>query len=231
MKKMKCMILMIVFTVLCGCSEKEDKDVLVFPETTWGMNIQETLDRYEITREDTRNYMEGGRGTAFILEGYEVFGEISYRVQFNYLDFSDNGNYELCRVQVTYPESVDMQSVLEKMKKTYGETVSEIVAYREYSPLGDDILTKVEYTDSEQMKVWAGRTVDEFISESESERYEQNWEFFQDGLTTNNWEEFIQNARMVYVIWVAKEGVNVLEFDAYNLGVYTTLKSQLEKQQ
>lgn len=79
-----------------------------------------------------------------------------------------------------------MQSVLEKVKKTYGETVSEIVAYREYSPLGDDILTKVEYTDSEQMKVWAGRTVDEFISESESERYEQNWEFFQDGLTTNN---------------------------------------------
>lgn len=225
------MIFLVANLLLCSCGSTEKQSNLEFPKTTWGMSMEETLDSYQITIEDTSRYHETGRGSMFMIEDYELFGEKTSDTDFQFIDFADNGIFELCYVRVTYLEGSDMNHVLTQMQKVYGETISDVTVYRGFSAFGDKVLTEDHYAASENLKIWAGSSVTECIPENKSENYRKSREFFQYGLTEENWDIFSQNARMVTVIWSVDEGVNRLEFNAYQLAVYKELKNQFSEQQ
>lgn len=220
-------IIFIASILLCSCSRKEASDNLEFPKTKWGMSMEETLDAYGITKKDTSYYREG---LTFIINDYELFGEKTSKIIFNFIDLK-NGKPILCAVRVFYPDSADMNHVLKKMQKAYGKTVPEVPMYSLFQTLGDE-LPEREYTESEHLKLWANKSVIQSIPENERENYRDRWKDYQSGLKDENWEEFSQNARMVNVIW-SDDGVfsklekNALDFNAFNLELYKEIKNQL----
>lgn len=230
MKKLFCISSLIAIVIfLSSCSKKWDATNLEFPKTTWGMNIEAVFDCYGITKEDTSLYDVNGRGSVFVIEGYELFGEKSSQIVFQFLEFADNGDAVLSGVRVTYPEGADMNHVLEKMEEAYGKTDSDIITYEVNWGSGDE-LTEQIYRESDQLKFWAGESVGEVIPENESEDYRERWEFYQRNLTEENWGVFIENSSLVTVFWLDNEDERSLRFNAYNLGVYNELKSQLSGQ-
>lgn len=229
MKKIISIIFLIAETLfLSSCGKEVNNGNLEFPKTAWGMSVEETFDSCGITKTDTNLYEEGGRGTAFRIVNYPLFGENASEIIFNYIDFADNGTMELCAVRAVYPENADMDHVLKNMKKSYGATIPDITGYLRYSVFGD-VLEEKRYVESENLKIWADKTVAESIGKGNGQDYEKPWEFFQTGLNADTWDEFSQNARMVKVTWSTEENVNTLDFDAYNLCVYRQLKSQLSE--
>lgn len=224
-------IIFLAAILLCSCSRKKDGDYPEFPKTKWGMSMDETLNTYGISEKETSYYNEG---SVFSIKGYELFGEKTSEIIFNFIDLK-NGNPVLCSVKATYPESTNMDNVLKKMKKAYGKTVSNISIYDLFQVFEDKIPEK-KYTESEHLKLWAGRSVKEFISEKEKENYRDQWETYQPGLNDENWDTFSQNARMVTVVWSDNGEFPSLEkkslaFNAYNLVVYNELKKQLYNQE
>lgn len=232
MKKVISASLMCFFVILLlfTCSQRKNTEVLEFPNTPWGISADEVFDLYGITKADTTLYDEMSRSIVFTIDGFEAFGEKTSKILFNFGDFAGNGEKGLCRVRVSYPEGTDMNKILKKLENMYGENVSDVVVYSKLSVFGNDKLSENRYQESEEVKLWADRFLADMIPEDEAEYYERGWEIFQDELTRENWDEFSQNARMVTVIWSIEEDRNTLDFDAYNLGVYTALKSQQEEQ-
>lgn len=229
MKKIIFIMILIAETMfLSSCGKGPNNGILEFPKTAWGMSVEETFESCGITKMDTNLYNEAGRGTMFRIVNYPLFGENTSEIIFNYIDFADNGTMELCAVRAIYPKNADMNHVLKNMKKSYGETVSDITSYLHFSAFGD-VLEEKRYTESEQLKIWADKTVADYIDNGKEADYEKLWEFFQTGLNADTWDEFSQNARMVKVTWSTEEDINTLDFDAYNLRVYHQLKSQLSE--
>lgn len=216
--------------LLCSCSKKENMDHLEFPKTTWGMSMEETLDAYEITKEDTSNYDVTSSSSSFMIEGLELFGEKTAKIIFGFLDLDCKEELVLSQVKVMYPDHTDMNHVLEEMQKKYGETVSEISVFDLHQIMGDGML-EMKYTESEQLKIWAGGSVMEYIPENESEAYRDLWKKYQRGLNDENWDTFMKNARMVHIFLGEHEESNSLQFYAYNVTAYHKVKSQLPEQQ
>lgn len=70
------------------------------------------------------------------------------------------------------------------------------------------------------------------ISENESEDYKNLWieQKLQPGLSEENWKEFCENSKLVTVRWYDEAWIR-LDFDAYNLAVYNTLKDPLSEKE
>lgn len=232
-KKTISVFIIIIFSssLLYLCIQDGSTNIFEYPGIVWGMSVEETLDSYGLTAEDTSLYNVSGRGAVFVIDGHEAFGEKTSKIIFNYIDFADNGRYELCDVKVLYPDSADMTLVLRELQKAYGKTVPEVVIYEQLSPFGSEALAKHSYAESDEVKLWAGSVVADFIPKAESESYEKGWEFFQTGLTPENWNEFTQNARTVSLIWSTEGEENMLKFDAYQFGVYKELNRRLSETQ
>ncbi|GKX27530.1 hypothetical protein SH1V18_00100 [Vallitalea longa] len=224
----------IIFTTVilfCSCSKKADSDYKEFPKTNWGMSITETLNAYEISKKDTINYREN---YSFTIEGYELFGEKTSMILFNFIYF-EKENPKLCAVRVNYPESADMNNVLKEMKKEYGETVSNISNYYLFGAF-ENKLPVYKYTESDHLKLWANKkSVIESIPENQHVDYRNLWKNYQTSLRDDNWDTFSQNANMVTVVWSdngefpARENY-ALDFYAYNLVVFNEINRQLTNQ-
>lgn len=115
-------IIFFVVTLLCSCSKNTHSAYLEFPKTKWGMSMNETLNSYGITKNNTSYYKED---FVFTLKGHELFGENTSEIIFNFIDLK-TGKPVLCDVKVSYPENTDMTNVLKKMQEAYGKTVSDI---------------------------------------------------------------------------------------------------------
>lgn len=226
MKKKVWIWFLIAAMFLCSCTQKRKE--LTFPKTAWGMSVGEVFDSYEITKEDTAAYNETGRGVTFVIEGYELFGENTSIIRFQFIDVADNGNPRLCGVQVSYPKSADMNHVFEEMEEMYGETESAITTYDVYQAM--DELTERSYTESEQLKLWSTGSVGETVSEDESVLYRDRWIGLQPNLNAENWDVFSENAKMVTVLWWNQEDVKALQFEAYHWLVYDEISRQISGQ-
>lgn len=231
-KTLSLFVLIAILFLPSSCKSRSDVDSLIFPKTTWGMSVEETFDAFGITKEDTASYddYEKGGVTVFSINDYELFGEPASKIVFNFMDLKDNGNGALCEIKVIYPQSADMDHILEEMQKTYGETVPNFSVYDGYQ-ISDQEMAEIKFSESEDLKLWASKPVTEYIPQNESEHYRNLWENYQPGLVDENWDLFSQNARMVTVNWSRNEVLNMLSFRAYNFCVYNELKSQLSKQQ
>ena len=58
----------------CMCDTAECSSFLEFPDTMWGMSVQEVLDARKITEADTAGCSIQGRGPHFYIENCDVFG-------------------------------------------------------------------------------------------------------------------------------------------------------------
>ena len=192
--------------------------------------MMETLKACGITKKDTDYYKEG---SVFTLKDYELFGEKTSLIIFNFIDLRD-GNPVLCMVNVTYPDSTDMSKIFKKMQKKYGKTISTVTIYDLYQAIETKIPVR-DFTESEHLKFWADEPVIKYLPEKENENYRDHWEPYQPGLNAETWDTFTQNARMVTVVWSDNGEFpslekNSLTFKAYNLIVYNSLKNRLSNQ-
>lgn len=244
----KISILMILLTVLLfgACADKKSDDTdLNFPKLNWGMSREEVMEAGGIAEEDLESYGDEMQySSSYIIEGYKVFGEKSDRTRFEMLDLG-NGTKGLANVIVEYPDSADMDRVLKEMKKAYGATVPEIIRYDMMSMMGmDDSLPEVQYTESDNVKIWAGNSVNEVIPKGQEDAYKKLWQEkpypsatvpFQTGLSDDTWEEFSKNAKMVMVLWL-KDGQeifdsgNKLYFGALTQNVYNEITRRISEQ-
>lgn len=218
--------------LLCSCSKNTQSDYLEFPKTKWGMSMAETLDAYGISEKDTCYYDED---YIFGLEGYQIFGEKTSIIFFNYIYF-EKGKNKLCNIEVNYPESADMNNVLKEIKKAYGETVSEVTNYSSYQ-IFEGRIPKREFSESDHLKCWANKkSVSQSIPENQLADYCNVWKNYQSGLNDDNWDTFSQNAKLVTLVWsdngeAPSPEDNAVDFNAYNLVVFDEIKSQLSDQQ
>lgn len=134
------------------------------------MSMEETLDAYGITEEETTFYQEN---SVFRIEGYELFDEKTSEIIFNFIDLK-NGKPVLYDVKVSYPDSVDMNHVLEEMQKTYGKMILETSICGLMQTLGEE-LPERKYTESEHLKLWASDSVIQSLPEKEQENYRKRW--------------------------------------------------------
>jgi hypothetical protein len=207
-----------------------DSDFLEFSKTNWGMSMAETLDAYRISEKDTTDYIEG---SAFAINGYQLFGEKTSKIIFNFINLK-KGDPKLCSVRVTYPEDADMNKVLKEMKKEYGETVSDIRIYDLFQVF-ENKLPEKNYAESDHLKLWASKkSVFQSIPANQYANYSNRWENYQPSLSKDNWDTFSQNARLVTVVWSDNGEFPSLEkyaldFNGYNLVVFNEIKSQLSE--
>lgn len=232
--------------LLCACAEKSKAgdNALNFPDMEWGMTWEEVMSAGSIAEENiSENSQESEYSAVYLVDGYEVFGEKSVRTNFNFIDLG-GGTKELVNVVVQYPEDADMEQVLKEMTKVYGSTVAEMTDYAQFSALGDDSrLTPTQYTESEQMKIWAGAPIGEAVPEKQNQEYMKMWQekvypvegsnAFQYGLTDEQWDEFTENARMAMVLWLSGaqmyDGENTLYFNAANSLIFEEVTRRISE--
>lgn len=224
----------------CGKTTEEkssEKSKLEVENTSWGMTVDETLKAYDITKESASLFSENTTGAVFAIEnGYEMFGEKTERIVFQFLDLEKGeGTKKLCQIDIIYPTNADMDKVLDEMKAKYGDTEKNIRIYEMFRSLSDEELPQYDYEETDNLKLWGESSVSTSVPKEQDKEYEKLWENLQPGLTEENWAEFSENARLVTAVCASGEGAypsfekNGVSFNAYNLLVYEDLKEQLSE--
>lgn len=211
-----------VAMLLCSCGKKEESRNLVFPKTTWDMGMDEIVDAWGLTGEDIKDY---GRDDAIVIEGYELFGEKTESINFQFYDFENDGAYEFIGVLVTYPDDADMVHVAEEMQKEYGEPDPDVKFYYLNSPLGS--LSAYESGEPDSVKNWASGSVGGLIPAAETETYRDEWKAYQSYLTDEDWDTFINDSRLVRISLLTDGGWNRVEYNASNQWIYETIKNSI----
>lgn len=209
--------------VLCSCGKKAETPDLVFPKTTWNMSREEIMDAWKLTEDDIHDY---GQDDVLVIDGYELFGEPTESINFQFYDYGNDGVYELSQVLVTYPKDADMEQVFKEMQKTYGEPDPDVTFYYPYSAL--ETLTPYEAKEPDSVKNWARESVAGLIPADEMDDFRKAWKNYQYGLTEDNWAQYIQDSRLVRISLLTDEGWNRIEFNAGNLWIYETIKNELD---
>lgn len=225
MKKYAAIALMAV-AMLCSCGRKEKNENLEFPRTTWDMSREEAMDAWDVTEETIKDV---DSDDVFAIEGYELFGEETESINFQFYDFEGDGEKKLTQVFVTYPSDADMDHVAEEMQKVYGEPDPDVTFYYPYSAL--DTLMPYSAKNLDSVTNWALGSVAEVIPADERKDYREPWEFYQYGLNEENWDQYIQDSRLIRISLLTDNGWNRIEFNAANQWIYETIQKQLSKGQ
>lgn len=231
-----CSVMGIILAAVCfsACAEKKvDSNGLEFPGMKWGMVKDEAFEAAGIKDEDVSDdSTEASFGSAYIVEGYEAFGEKSDRASFSFFDMG-NGEQKLCAVFVEYPKDADMDRVLEQMKKAYGDTVPKINVFGQFQELGIGQQSGYDYEESEHLKLWSGATIEEMIPEGKEDDYMELWqEQIPSGTNSETWEDALKNAGLEIALWTddSQGRGNGVYFMAYNLLAFNELASEFGEQ-
>ena len=219
---------LLLSAVLTSCGNEKDNGSLAFPKTSWGMTVEEVLEAYGAAKEDASMWNEGEYGTAFALEGQEIFGEEASRVFFNFMAVGSEPQ-RLCVVSVEYPDDADMGKVWKEMRKSYGDSVSEITRYQPMTVIPGSLL-ETHTTEAENVKLWGSNFVKQEVSQEQWDGYRTLWQGpVSLDVEEESWESFYENARLSEAYWSNGGGIlsseNALYFEAYNLLVYNQMKS------
>lgn len=214
----------IAAAMLSSCGIKEANENLEFPRTTWDMSMEEAMDAWGVTEETVKDY---DRDDVFVIEGYELFGEETESIKFQYYDFEGNGEPKLMQVFVTYPSDADMDHVSAEMQKVYGEPDPDVTFYYPYSAL--DTLIPYKTKDLDSATSWALGSVAEVIPADEQKDYREPWEFYQYGLNEENWDQFIQDSRLIRISLITDGGWNRVEFNSSNKWICEAIQKQLSE--
>ncbi|MDE6920236.1 MAG: hypothetical protein K2P89_10100, partial [Lachnospiraceae bacterium] len=100
MKKYSIIPFLIVI-LLCSCTSNKINKNLEFPKTTWDMGREEIMKAWDLTDEELTDFE---REDVIVIKGYELFGEMTDSINFQFYDFGDDGPYELMQVFVNYQQ-------------------------------------------------------------------------------------------------------------------------------
>ena len=78
------------------------------------------------------------------------------------------------------------------------------------------------------MTNWGLGSAGDLIPADEQEYYREQWALYQSGLNEENWDDFIQNSRLVRISLLTDGGWNRVEFNQANQLIYQTIKANLE---
>lgn len=224
----------IVALLLCSCNKAKNEH-FELENTPWGMTMEETMEAYQVERDDLDDIQEGTYGSAFMLrDGREIFGAKTDHISFNFLDMTVSGKTQkLHRIDVMYPDNTDMSEVLKNMKQSFGETTDKVTAFDMTGTLLDNNMRRYDYEADEYLTLWADKKVSDVIPKGQEEEYEKLWEIPMTRLSEDKWEEFSENASLVYVYCSdnasdAPIGDKRIRIDATNWVIYNTIKEELE---
>lgn len=225
-KKIFSCIIYVLAIFICSCGRNETTS-LNFPDLQWGMTPEEAKEALKLQDADISVSDESGRGSAFIVNDFELFGVKSKYTSFQFLDFEDQGNYSFCEAIVQYPDDADMDSVYKEMRKRYGEPLPELTVYE--LNLYTDMPGPKNYKNSKQTKAWGTQDISAWIPEKESGAYYNAWKPFLGILTdAEAWDTFIHAAKMNSILWLNEKDSKRLFFFAYHMGVYNAINEQIE---
>lgn len=236
--KLKTTFILLTVTValLFGCG-REKNEYFELENTPWGMTMEETLKAYGIENTDDVMVLDGKYSAAFVLEdGREIFGVKTERIIFNFLDVTvSEKTPKLCQIVVDYPVDTDMDEVVKKMKRSFGNTTEKVFYYPIGESLMDDTVTPIEFDADEKLTLWGSKTVAEVVPRAQAADYEKLWETPMGWLTPEQWTEFSQNASLVSVYGfngsktAPMESEKGFRINAVNLLIYRNITEQLEE--
>ena len=221
----------IVALLLCSCNKAKNEH-FELENTPWGMTMEETMEAYQVERDDLDDIQEGTYGSAFMLrDGREIFGAKTDHISFNFLDMTVSGKTQkLHRIDVMYPDNTDMSEVLKNMKQSFGETTDKVTDFDMTGTLLDNNMRRYDYEADEYLTLWADKKVSDVIPKGQEEEYEKLWEIPMTRLSEDKWEEFSENASLVYV-YCSDNASDAPIGDKRirtNWVIYNTIKEELE---
>ena len=227
-------MVILVFT-LCNCDQNKNEH-FELENTSWGMTMEETMEAYQVERDDLKDIDEGTYGSDFMIaDGREIFGAKTDHITFAFLDMTVSGKTQkLHKIYVMYPDDTDMSKVIKNMKQDFGKTTDKVTTFDMISTLLDSDMRRYDYEADEHLTLWADKKVSDVIPKEQSEEYEKLWEIPMTRLTADKWEEFSENASLVYVYaadnayGVPVIGKKGLCIDTTNWVIYNTIKEELE---
>jgi hypothetical protein len=196
--------------------------------------MSEVLDAYDITEKDAVRYDDN---YFFMIKDYKLFGEKSSEIRFSFGDIK-GVNPKLIGIEVVYPEDADMDNILNNMKRTYGDLVSEYSIFSYFIPF-DSTLSEYKCVETDHLKLWASeKSILDSIPDTEIEQYRALWSKYQSPIKEDeNWSIFLENGKMVSIAWTDNNEIpvmmhqdnqkNKLYFDAFNVNVYNGIKNEL----
>lgn len=223
-----------LFFPLYSCSQNKNEH-FELENTPWGITMEETMEAYQVERDDLDDIQEGTYGSAFMLrDGREIFGAKTDYVSFNFLDMTVSGKTQkLHRIDVMYPDDTDMSEVRKNIKQSFGKTTDKVTDFDMIGTLLDSDMRRYDYEANEHLTLWADKKVSDVIPKEQEEEYEKLWEIPMTRLSEDKWEEFSENASLVYVYCSdnaddAPIGDKRIRIDATNWVIYNTIKEELK---
>lgn len=220
--------------LLCSCNKAKNEH-FELENTPWGMTMEETMEAYQVERDDLDDIQEDTYGSAFMLrDGREIFGAKTDHITFAFLDMTVSGKTQkLHRIDVMYPDNTDMSEVLKNMEQSFGKTTDKVTDFDMTGTLLDSDMQRYDYEADEHLTLWADKKVSDVIPKGQEEEYEKLWEIPMTRLSEDKWEEFSENASLVYVYGSdnaddAPIGDKRIRIDATNWVIYNTIKEELE---
>lgn len=223
-----------VALLLCSCNKAKNEH-FELENTPWGMTMEETMEAYQVERDDLDDIQEGTYGSAFMLrDGREIFGAKTDHISFNFMDMTVSGKTQkLHRIDVMYPDDTDMNEVRKNMEQSFGKTTDNVTDFDMIGTLLDSDMRRYDYEADEHLALWADKKVSDVIPKGQEEEYEKLWEIPMTRLSEDKWEEFSENASLVYGYCSdnaddAPIGDKRIRIDATNWVIYNTIKEELE---
>lgn len=199
MEKIYICIVLPLILLLISCSQEEKSKHIIFQDTYWGMTPDELLKSYNFTKDDI-DYEKSEDGITVSIPNMKVLETKSEGVIFQFYKVKEN-KYGLYGVTVSYLDELDMNLVLQELKKEYGEPSKEHKEYK--SNLEDNQFKKITYKESEHEKYFIdSEYLDTQLKEKQKKQLKKIFEKRYHSLENNkNWEDFLSNVPMATIYW------------------------------
>ena len=156
----------LICTFLSSCSSsilETESDSLCLPDVEWGSSIDDTLAAFNTTREELGQdfYANGNSGSGYaILKGKTVFGVECTDMLLSFEMTADKSG-SLIYAAIHYPKDAAMDTVMDEMKKVYGNP-EETGRFRRYNEQETE-----EIVPDSPNRYWLGQEVIRSLSEED----------------------------------------------------------------
>ena len=222
-----------VALLLCSCNGAKNEH-FELENTPWGMTMEETMEAYQVERDDLDDIQEGTYGSAFMLrDGREIFGAKTDHISFNFMDMTVSGKTQkLHRIDVMYPDDTDMNEVRKNMEQSFGKITDNVTDFDMTGTLLDSDMQRYDYEADEHLALWADKKVSDVIPKGQEEEYEKLWEILRHVFQRIRGKNFPKT--LLWCMYVSDNADNApigdkrIRIDATNWVIYNTIKEELE---
>lgn len=235
LSKLFIILICLSLTVLSGCSQNSNTNLLNYPKLRWGMDVDEVIEALGLADSDsTYTPSKAGAETGGYLKVYstEAFGSIAENIIFHFNEPAFNSSQlpGLSTIMILYPEDCNMSDVKQSLQQEFGAS-DQILTVYPLNKINDSTteLPYVEYIADDDNCYWISNVhISDYLGEDATAQYIDDYSIGQN-IPKPLYSQYVSACPVTSIHWASNYGNDFNTSEHKNFVYFSSRCAQLDR--